>query len=88
MSATVEIRMSGGSLANSMRETRMWLDHHNVVPHAFRQSACAQGLALHIGFNGQRDAEEFVARFRGRVAGCKIGQSTAAASRSKPVVFA
>lgn len=82
MSATVEIRMSGGSPAKSMRETRMWLDHHNVVPLAFRQSTCAQGLALHIEFDGQRDAEEFVARFGGRVLGVRaelVEQSTAAA---------
>ena len=82
MSATVEIHMSGSSLANTMREMRVWLDHRKVVPRAFRQSTCAQGLALHIEFDGQRDAEEFVARFGGRVLGVRaelVEQSTAAA---------
>ena len=73
--------MSGGSLANSMRETRMWLDHHQVMPHAFRESACPQGLALHIEFNGQRDAEEFVARFHGRVFGARPEWSNEAPRR-------
>jgi hypothetical protein len=71
MSATVDAHMSGGSLANTMREMRTWLDHHKVVPHACRQSTCAQGLAVHIEFNGQRDAEEFASRFGGRVLGAR-----------------
>ena len=84
MSTTVEIHMSGSELADTMHEMRVWLDHRKVVPRAFRQSICAQGLALRIEFDGQRDAEEFVARFGGCVLGAApewVEQSTTAARR-------
>jgi len=84
MSATVEIRMSGGILADTMREMRVWLDHYKLVPHAFRQSTSPEGLAIHIEFNGQRDAEEFVACFGGRVLGTRpelVERSAVAARR-------
>lgn len=40
VSATVEIRLIGGNLANTMSEMRMWLDHGKLAPQGFRQSTC------------------------------------------------
>lgn len=69
MSATVEIRLIGVDLAEGMRQMRMWLDHHKVVPNAFRQSECPGGLALHVEFRLPNDAMAFALRFTGRVLG-------------------
>lgn len=69
MSATVEIRLIGVDLAEAMRQMRMWLDHHKVVPNAFRQSTCPGGLALHVEFRLSSDATAFALRFTGRVLG-------------------
>lgn len=67
--ATVEIRLIGVDLAGSMREMRIWLDHRKLVPHAFRQSACPGGVALHVDFDNREDAEEFAGYFGGRILG-------------------
>jgi hypothetical protein len=67
MSATVEIHLIGVDLAETMRQMRMWLDHHKVVPNAFRQSTCPGGLALHVEFRLLYDATAFAVRFTGRV---------------------
>jgi hypothetical protein len=69
MSATVEIHLIGVDLAETMRQMRMWLDHHKVVPNVFRQSACPGGLALHVEFRLPNDAAAFALRFTGRVLG-------------------
>jgi hypothetical protein len=69
MSATVEIRLVGVDLAETMRQMRMWLDHQKVVPNAFRQSICPGGLALHVEFRLPNDATAFALRFTGRVLG-------------------
>lgn len=69
MSATVEIRLIGSNLANTMREMRMWLDHRKLAPQGFRQSACPGGLALHVEFRGQGEAVAFADFFGGRVLG-------------------
>lgn len=69
MVATVEIRLVGSDLARAMSDMRVWLDRQRVVPHAFRQSTCPGGLALHIDFNKEDDADGFAARFHGRVLG-------------------
>lgn len=69
MSATVEIRLIGIDLAETMRRMRMWLDHQKVVPNAFRQSTCPGGLALHVEFRLPNDATAFALRFTGRVLG-------------------
>lgn len=69
MSATVEIRLIGVDLAETMRQMRMWLDHHRVVPNAFRQSTRPGGLALHVEFTLPSDATAFALRFTGRVVG-------------------
>ena len=71
MFSTVEIRLIGNDLSRAMREMRMWLDHQKVVPHAFRQSTCPGGVALHVEFNGQGDATAFADRFSGRVLGTR-----------------
>ena len=69
MPATVEIRLIGIDLAETMRQMRMWLDHHKVVPNAFRQSTCPGGLALHVEFRLPNDATAFALRFTGRTLG-------------------
>jgi hypothetical protein len=69
MSATVEVRLIGVDLAETMRQMRMWLDHHRVVPNAFRQSGCPGELALHVEFRLPNDATAFALRFTGRVLG-------------------
>ena len=69
MSATVEVRIIGGDLAEAMRQMRTWLDHRKSVPDAFRQSTCPGGLALHVEFRQPVDATAFAARFGGRVLG-------------------
>jgi hypothetical protein len=83
--ATVEIRLIGSDLANTMRRMRLWLDHRKVVPHAFRQSTCPGGLALHVEFNVQAEAADFAAAFEGRVLGAPpaySARSFAASPRS------
>lgn len=85
MSATVEIRLIGNNLANTMREMRMWLDHRKLAPQGFRQSACSGGLVLHVEFRGQGEAAAFANFFDGRVLGTPPGQpSPGAAERPKP----
>ncbi len=69
LTATVEIRLIGDNLALVMRDMRTWLDHRKVAPRAFRQSACPGGLALHVEFSTHTAAEDFAARFTGRVLG-------------------
>lgn len=69
MTATVEIRLIGGDLAGTMRQMRTWLDHRKIAPHAFRQSGCPGGLALHVEFDAQGEAEDFATEFAGRVLG-------------------
>jgi hypothetical protein len=69
VSATVEIRLIGVDFAETMRQMRMWLDHHKVVPNAFRQSACPGGLALQVEFRLPTDATAFSLRFAGRMFG-------------------
>jgi hypothetical protein len=69
MSATVEIRLIGVDLAETMRQMRMWLDHHKIVPDAFRQSTCPGGLARHVEFRLPNDATAFALRFTGRILG-------------------
>jgi hypothetical protein len=59
----------GGDFAKVMSEMRIWLDRQKVVPHAFRQSTCPGGLALHVEFNKPDDASSFAGRFSGRVLG-------------------
>jgi hypothetical protein len=79
MSATVEIRLIGNNLANTMREMRMWLDHRKFVPQGFRQSTCPGGLALHVEFRGQSEAADFADRFGGRLLGTPPSQAGSAA---------
>lgn len=69
MPATVEVRLIGSDLADTMRRMRMWLDHRRVAPHAFRQSSCPGGLALHVEFEAPEAADEFCRSFGGRVLG-------------------
>lgn len=77
MSATVEIRLIGSNLANTMREMRMWLDHRKLAPQGFRQSTCPGGLALHVEFRGQIEAVAFADFFGGRVLGTPPAQGGA-----------
>jgi hypothetical protein len=67
--ATVEVRLIGSDLGETMRRMRLWLDHRKIAAHTFRQSVCPGGLALHIEFNAQTEAEDFAAQFAGRVLG-------------------
>lgn len=76
MSATVEIRLNSGNLANTMREMRMWLDHRKLAPQAFRQSACPGGLALHVEFRGRGEAAAFADFFGGRILSMPPGQAS------------
>lgn len=80
MIATVEVRLIGGDLAETMKMMRTWLDHRKVAPHAFRQSACPGGLAFHVEFSVRAEAEEFAARFAGRM----LGEPPVAAGRPPP----
>lgn len=69
MTATVEIRLVGGNLGTVMSQMRMWLDHGKIRPHAFRESRCPGGLALHVDFGLPREAAAFAERFGGHVLG-------------------
>ena len=69
MSASVEVRLIGADLAETMRQMRMWLDHRKVAPIAFRQSTCSEGLTLQVEFKFANDATAFALRFAGRVLG-------------------
>jgi hypothetical protein len=74
---TVEIRLVGGDLGRMMGEMRNWLDRRKVVPHAFRESGCPGGMALHVEFNAPTDADDFASRFSGRVLGTPPASSGA-----------
>ena len=76
MSATVEIRLIGSNLANTMREMRMWLDHRKLAPQGFRQSTYPGGLALHIEFRARNEAAAFADFFGGRILDMPPGQAS------------
>jgi len=65
----VEIHLVGSDFARVMGDMRVWLDRQKVVPHAFRQSTCLGGLALHVEFNTASHADGFAGHFGGRVLG-------------------
>jgi hypothetical protein len=72
--ATVEVRLVGSDLGTVMGEMRTWLDCHKIALHAFRESTCPGGLALHVEFDQPGHADEFAAQFSGRVLGTRPRQ--------------
>lgn len=69
VTAAVEIRLIGGDLGQTISEMRTWLDRRKVMPVTFRQSTCPGGFTFHVEFFLNTDAENFAARFAGRILG-------------------
>ena len=63
----VEVRRSGGGLADQMAEMRAWLDREGIEPGSFHHFSDGEGIAFRLSFNGGVDAKAFALAFQGRL---------------------
>jgi hypothetical protein len=65
---TVRVRVSQSqNLGETMKNIRVWLDHHKIHPASFRTTADATGYLLSIDFRSKETAEQFRRQFAAAV---------------------